>query len=165
MRFSPALVIGILTIAAVTALAVPLVLHPQFIAQQSSPSEALDPSTHGDNAAPRGNRRRGEILQRLNLTQDQFKQLSVVRAQYQPLIRDRALTTRTTQAELRQLLSSAAPESEVKAKYQQLQQQRQDLQQIRFESVLAMRQILTLEQRQAFEAGLGRRRSSRRDRP
>jgi periplasmic protein CpxP/Spy len=163
MRFSPTLFLGVLAIVAAGALAVPLVISPQRISQ-SSVSEPLEESLNGENPSLRRGGRRAEILQNLNLTRSQFNQLAAIRRRYQPLLRERTLTVRTAQGELRRLLASAATESEVKAQFQQMQQQRQELQRLRFESVLAMRQILTPAQRQTFEAALEKQRSSRRDR-
>jgi Spy/CpxP family protein refolding chaperone len=154
--------------AIVTLLAVPFVLQSHFGAQQpTAPALQKDSGEilagSGEQAQPvkRKGRRRGAMLQQLNLTPEQLQQLSAVRNHYQPLIRERAQAVRTAQRQLRQLLASAAPEPEVTAQYQQVQQLRQNLHQERFKSVLAMRQILTLEQRQAFERRLGRQRPGR----
>jgi periplasmic protein CpxP/Spy len=164
MRLSPIILIGVLTVVAATAVAVPFAIHSQFSAQGPSATGSVDEPVEGNNPSSNKGGRRGGILHGLNLTPAQFKQLSAVRRQYQPSIRDRAKIVRTSQAELRRLLASSASEAEVKSKYQQVQQLRQELQQLRFESLLAMRHILTPQQRQAFEAELGRRKASRRDR-
>lgn len=164
MRLSPVILIGILTVLTATAVAVPFAIHSQLSAQRPSATESVDKPIEVDNPSSNKAGGREGILQQLNLTPDQFKQLSAVRRQYQPSIRDRAKIVRTSQAELRRVLASSASEAEVKQKYQQVQQLRQELQQLRFESLLAMRQILTPQQRQAFEAELGRRKASRRDR-
>jgi periplasmic protein CpxP/Spy len=159
MRFSPILLISAICLVSATALAVPFVMRPSPLAQ-NSPSEQSDPSTHVSNPSRRN---RGGILQKLNLTRDQFKQISAARKKYQPLIQDQARTVRTLQAKFRIMMASSVEPSEVKATFQELQKRRQELQQLRFDSSLATRQILTPAQRKTFEAELDKRRSERRD--
>jgi periplasmic protein CpxP/Spy len=114
-----------------------------------------------ENPPPRKRGKPGGILQQLNLTRDQFRQVSVVRKKYQPLIQDQARTVKTLQARLRSLMASSADSSEVQNAFQELQKRRQSLQQLRFDSSLATRQILTPEQRKAFEAALDKRRAEK----
>ena len=159
MRLSHVFVMGVLVI--VTPLAIAHLGPPQLQAQQLSPREG---PAAGERPNPGRPRRRGRILQQLNLTQEQTQQLWAVRSQYQPQIRDHAQKTRAAQAELRQLLGSTASESEIKAKFQQVQQLRQTQQEVRMESILAMREILTPEQRQTFAKLMEQRRSQRRNR-
>jgi Spy/CpxP family protein refolding chaperone len=170
MRSSPVPLLSLMIAIAVTLLAVPFVLQSQFVAQQPSAptrqenaSDTLSEFDGKGRPTLRKGRRRGEVLQQLNLTPEQLQKLSAVRNQYQPLIRERAQSVRAAQRQLRRLLASDASESDVTAQYQQVQQLRQDLHQERFKSVLAMRQILTLEQRQAFESG--RQSGRERERP
>ena len=101
--------------------------------------------------------RKGGLLKSLNLTRDQLRQVAKARRTYQRSIRDHARNVRTLQAELKQLMAGLAEPAEVRAKFQQLQAQRQQLQQLRFESSLAIRQIMTPDQRQKFEAALSQR--------
>jgi periplasmic protein CpxP/Spy len=101
--------------------------------------------------------RKGGLLKRLNLTRDQLRQVAKARRTYQPSIQAHARNVRTLQSELKRLMAGSAEPGEVRAKFQQLQAQRQELQQLRFESSLAIRQILTPAQRQKFEAALSQR--------
>jgi periplasmic protein CpxP/Spy len=163
MRISPILLISAIFMASAAALAVPFAIRPPLTAQQSLP-EPSTPSTRTENSALRKGGKRGGILQKLNLTRDQFAQISSVRKKYQPSIKDQVRTVQALQAEFKSLMASSAGSSEVQAKFQQLQKRRQELQQLRFDSSLATRQILTPAQRQAFESELEKRRSERRDR-
>jgi periplasmic protein CpxP/Spy len=162
MRFSPILLISAIFLASATALAVPFVLHPPGADRKSLPSEPFAQSTFSENTSPRRTARQGKILEKLNLTRDQFLKISAVRKQYQPLIQSQARTVQALQAQLRSLMASPAEPSEVKATFQQLQKSRQNLQQLRFDSSLATRQVLTPDQRKAFEAELDKRRLERR---
>jgi periplasmic protein CpxP/Spy len=159
MRISPILLISTIFLASATALAVPFVMRPVGLSQKSLPSTQLAQSTLPENSAPRKIGKPGGILQQLNLTRDQFRQVSVVRKKYQPLIQGQARTVKTLQSKLRSLMASSAESSEVQNAFQELQKHRQDLQQLRFDSSLATRQILTPAQRKAFEAALDKRRA------
>jgi periplasmic protein CpxP/Spy len=166
MRFSSILLMSAIVLTAATALAIPLAIRPAWVGQNSLSSEALNQSTPSEQPPSRkGGKRGGKILQQLNLTRDQFQQISTVRRKYQPLIRHQAQTVRTMQAEFRRLMAGSAEPAEVKAQFQQLQKHRQELQQFRFESSLAIRQILNPAQRKAFEAELDKQRAEKRDRP
>jgi periplasmic protein CpxP/Spy len=162
MRFSPILLISAIFLASATALAAPFVLRPIGADRKSLPSEPLAPSTFVGNTFPRRTVKQGRILQKLNLTRDQFLKISAVRKQYQPLILSQARMVQNLQAKLRSLMAGSADSSEVKATFQQLQKRRQELQQLRFDSSLATRQILTPDQRKTFEAELNKRRLERR---
>jgi periplasmic protein CpxP/Spy len=159
MRFSRLLIVSTIVLAA--ALAVPWVIRPALVAQStlSSGSSALSNPT-----SPAG-RKRGGILSKLNLTQAQFRQIAEIRRKYQPSIRDRTRTVRRMQSELQGLMASSAEPAAVQAKFKQLQTHRQELQQLRFDSSLAVRQVLTPAQRQRFETELSKRRPNQPNQP
>jgi Spy/CpxP family protein refolding chaperone len=162
MRFSPSFLISAIFLASATALFMPFAVRPAMLMQKSSSSEPADQSTPISSSSLGNGEKRGRILQKLNLTRDQFLKVSAVRKQYQPLILSQARTVQTLQAKLRSLMASSAESSEVKATFRELQKRRQELQQLRFDSSLATRQILTLDQRKMFEAELDKRRLERR---
>jgi periplasmic protein CpxP/Spy len=150
MRLLSGLLISTAVLVSAAALAVPLVKPtPSLVAQQTGTVASAD--------ASRPQAHKGGILQSLNLTRDQLRQIAKARQKYQPLIQDHARTVRALQAELKRLMAGTAEPAEVQDKFRQLQAQRQQLQQLRFESSLAIRQILTPPQRQAFEAALSKR--------
>jgi periplasmic protein CpxP/Spy len=162
MRFSPSFLISAIFLASATALFVPFAIRPTLLAQKSSSSEQLNPSPPVKNSALGSSEKRGGILQKLNLTRDQFKQISAVRKQYHPLIQSQARTVQTLQVKLRSLMAGSAEPSAVKVTFLELQKRRQELQQLRFDSSLATRQILSPDQRKMFEAELDKRRLARR---
>jgi periplasmic protein CpxP/Spy len=161
MRFSPSFLISAIFLASATALFVPFAMRPTMLAQKSSSSEPANQSTPISSSSLGNGEKRGGILQKLNLTRDQFLKVSAVRKQYQPLILSQARTVQTLQAKLRSLMASSAESSEVKTTFQELQKRRQELQQLRFDSSLATRQVLTLDQRKMFKAELDKRRLER----
>lgn len=159
MRLAHICLIGAILLGTPVAIAHWTTSHP--LAQRMPPP---DRPLEGERPNPRRLRERGGMIRRLNLTPDQAQQLWQLRSQYQPEIRDRAQRMQATQAELRQLMGSTATNDEVQAKFQQVQQLRQEKLQLRMESILAMREILTPEQRRTLIKELEQRRTQRRGR-
>ncbi|MEN9224353.1 MAG: periplasmic heavy metal sensor [Thermostichus sp. HHBFW_bins_43] len=91
--------------------------------------------------------RRGRNLRQLNLSAEQLRQLQQIRHRKQEELLNRNLELRAARRQLRELLASDAPESEVAAQFQRVQQLAQEVNASRFEAVLEMRQVLNLEQR------------------
>ncbi|NJK40343.1 MAG: periplasmic heavy metal sensor [Acaryochloridaceae cyanobacterium SU_2_1] len=128
---------------------------PQIFHQQTAPSLTVNDSLWAElasEAAPSevAEFKSGSFLRSLNLSSTQIQQLRSLRAQYQPQIREQTRNFRATKAEFRQLLASDATNSEIKAQFDEVQKQRQALDQLRLESITSLRDILTAEQRQAF---------------
>jgi len=90
----------------------------------------------------------GRNLRELNLSADQLRQLQQIRHRKQEELLERNLELRAARRQLRELLVSDAPESEVTAQFQRLQRLAQEVNASRFEAVLEMRQVLNSEQRQ-----------------
>lgn len=87
-------------------------------------------------------------LRDLNLSAEQLRQLQQIRHRKQEEILDRTLELRSARHQLRELLISDAPESEVEAQFQRVQRLAREVNASRFEAVLEMRQVLSPEQRQ-----------------
>ncbi|MFQ3584573.1 MAG: periplasmic heavy metal sensor [Cyanobacteriota bacterium] len=87
-------------------------------------------------------------LRNLNLSAEQLRQLQQIRHRKQEELLDRTLELRSARRQLRELLVSDAPESEVEAQFQRVQRLAQEVNASRFEAVLEMRQVLSPEQRQ-----------------
>ncbi|MBD2104051.1 Spy/CpxP family protein refolding chaperone [Leptolyngbya sp. FACHB-261] len=120
-----------------------------------------------DDTAEMGSRRERSglgWLQQLNLTPEQTQRLQAIRAQNQPGIRQRTQALRQAKQELRQLMAGTAPASQVQTKYRQVQALRQEIEQLRFDSMMAMREVLTSTQRQQLAQQLDGRRQNRRNR-
>jgi periplasmic protein CpxP/Spy len=96
--------------------------------------------------------KRSGLFQQLNLTPEQRQKLKEVRKQYQGQIRDRQRRAQQAQREMRSLLVGSASGETVRAKFSEFQQMQQAAAKLRFESILAMREVLTPAQRKQLAA-------------
>lgn len=90
---------------------------------------------------------RSGLFQQLNLTPEQRQKLKEVRKKYQSQIRDRQRSAQQAQREMRSLLVGSASGEAVRAKFAEFQQFQQSAAKLRFDSILAMREVLTPAQR------------------
>ncbi|MCS6959730.1 MAG: Spy/CpxP family protein refolding chaperone [Pseudanabaenaceae cyanobacterium SKYGB_i_bin29] len=125
-----------------------LTILPLTVSAQPSPPER---------EFPRWEERRGRLLEELNLTPQQKQQLEVIRQQRQGELADLQQRKQQLRQEMDQLLSSNAPEQQLRAKFQEVQAVKSKMAEIRFEQMLAMRQILTPEQRTKFRELMSQR--------
>jgi len=104
---------------------------------------------------------RGERwLQQLDLSPQQQQQLSAIRQKYKSQIDALRQQLRANQAELRQLMASDMDNTaSIRAKHDQITGLRQQLDQLRFESMLESRDILSPEQRQQLAQLMNSRRA------
>ncbi len=91
--------------------------------------------------------KRGGLFQQLNLTPEQRQKLKKIRKEYQSQIRDHQRSAQQAQREMRSLLVGSASGETVRAKFAEFQQFQQSAAKLRFDSILAMREILTPAQR------------------
>ena len=145
--FALALGLMIMGLSPLTALALP----------QDSFSETPWLAQRG----PGGGRGRGERwLQQLNLSPQQQQQLSAIRQKYRGQMEPLRQQLRANQNELRQLMASdSANAASIRAKHDQIASLRQQLDQLRFESMLESREILSPEQRQQLAQLMNARRA------
>jgi Spy/CpxP family protein refolding chaperone len=90
------------------------------------------------------------LMEQLNLNPDQKQKLTTIYSQYKDRIVQHKQAVRQATKELRELMVSNASADEVRAKYQQVTVMRQQLEATSFESMLAMRDVLTPNQRSQF---------------
>ncbi|MGB7417422.1 MAG: Spy/CpxP family protein refolding chaperone [Thermosynechococcaceae cyanobacterium] len=91
-----------------------------------------------------------KVLQSLDLSEEQLQQLQAVKKQYQSSIESQDQKIRVAQTDLIDILAGDASASEVTAKLNQVQELYQSLQNVRLKNALAIREVLSLEQRQTF---------------
>ena len=91
-----------------------------------------------------------KLLEQLNLSTEQTQKLKAIYSQYKEEISQRKKTLRQTTKQLRTLMVSTASTEEIRAQYQQVEMVRQQLETASFESMLAMREVLTPAQRAQF---------------
>lgn len=99
------------------------------------------------------------LMEALDLSADQRRQLEAIRAQYQPQLSQQREALQAEMKQLQQMMSGTASESELRAQHSQVVQLSQDMSELRFESMLASRNVLTPEQRAQFAQLLEERRA------
>lgn len=115
-------------------------------------------------APDRPARRELGLMRELNLSADQMTKIQQIRLRYRDgLQRDRA-AARQAQQELRTLMAGKATDNEIQEKFRQLQALRTKTAEMQFNSMLEMRNVLTLEQRQKFAERMEKRRGETYDR-
>jgi Spy/CpxP family protein refolding chaperone len=93
----------------------------------------------------------------LNLSPDQMQRIRTIRQQYKDRLRIDREAARVAQEALRSAMASNLPRDRVEEKFRQAQTAREKAATTQFESMLAMREVLTLEQRQKVAERMGRR--------
>ncbi|HEY9672361.1 MAG TPA: Spy/CpxP family protein refolding chaperone [Waterburya sp.] len=91
-----------------------------------------------------------KVLEQLNLTSEQTQKVKAIYYQYKEEISQQKKTLRQTTRRLRALLVSTASTEEIRTQYRQVETVRQQLETASFESMLAMREVLTPAQRSQF---------------
>ena len=90
------------------------------------------------------------FLQELNLSPAQKQKIEQIRRQYQGQINLRKKNLRSARQKLVEMMTGTDPAEAIRSQYQQVLTLRQELEELRFESILDTREILTPEQRQKF---------------
>lgn len=97
---------------------------------------------------PGGNEER--LFEQLNLSQEQKQKMQAIRNQYKDQLNQRRQALHQAQQELKTLMTGTASANQIREKHRQLLTLRQQLEEVQFESMLAMREVLTPEQRNQF---------------
>ena len=127
---------------------------PQFIAQ------GFGGNGPGFGEGRRG-RRGGDILEELDLTEAQKTELESIRTQYQPRIDEKRDVLFSAHQTLREMMASDTSPDELRRQHEQVQDLAEEMSDLRFESMLEMREVLTPEQREEFAQLMEERRESR----
>jgi periplasmic protein CpxP/Spy len=116
-------------------------------------------SPNGELKIPAGNL--GNLAKELNLSQDQIQQLQKLRKNSQGKTKERRQTLQTAKQELNQLIQGNASADQVRQKRQQVQSLQREIADTNFEQTLAIREILTPEQRVKLQQIMEQRRQNR----
>jgi periplasmic protein CpxP/Spy len=93
--------------------------------------------------------RKENWLQDLNLNKEQIQKIQVIRRQYQDRLTQQRQSVKQAQQILKDLMASGNASSEqIRQKFNQVQTLQRSLADTRMESMLAIRNVLTVEQRQ-----------------
>ncbi len=87
------------------------------------------------------------LLQQLNLTPEQAQKVQSIRDQYNLELAQRRQALQQAKQELQDLMVSTASEDQVRQKHSQVETLEQQLRSVGFEQMLAIRQVLTPDQR------------------
>lgn len=90
------------------------------------------------------------LVRELNLTTEQKKEIQAIRRHYQQQIALRTKTIGFLEKQLTEMIAGNNSASAIRAKHRELMILHQQIGDLRFESMLATREILTIEQRQKF---------------
>ncbi|MCA6553472.1 MAG: Spy/CpxP family protein refolding chaperone [Pseudanabaena sp.] len=93
----------------------------------------------------------GKVLKQLNLTLEQLQKLKAVRDRDQKQIRELGQKLRQTNKELQDLLAGNEGSDVIRAKHKQVIELQRELQNKHFERMLAMREVLTPQQRRQLK--------------
>ena len=148
MRRISALAILMLTLGTTAAAtAVPSPVQPETIAQNQKPNR------------PAG--KAGGMFDQLNLSAEQKQKMQGVRDRYKEQVSQRMQAFRQARQELETMMSSpTANVSQMRDKHRQIMGLRQQLEEVQFESTLAMREVLTPEQRTQLSQMMQQRREA-----
>jgi len=102
-------------------------------------------------------RRRSNLMQELDLSQQQLRQIQQIQNRYQGQVQQQRDRLRQTQNQLSSRLAGNASTRELRQLFRQLQTQRQELSQLQFDIMLEIREVLTPEQRRTFTQIMQRR--------
>jgi periplasmic protein CpxP/Spy len=141
------------TLGVAAALSIPHIINLKLPVQAASSNntvseETAPPPNSGSQRRNDRGKRMGQLFQSLNLTPDQRKKLKSVQQEYQGQIREQQRNVQEARQTMQQMLGNNTPSATVLAKFQDVQQMQQSLGELRFKSLLAMREVLTPTQRQ-----------------
>lgn len=151
IRRISALAILMLTLGSTAAaIAVPNPTEPQTVAQNKPQNRRGD--------------KEGGMFEKLNLSADQKQKMQAVRDRYKDQISQRMQAVRQARQELQTMMAGANNTSQVRDKHRQIMGLRQQLEEVQFESMLSMREVLTPEQRSQWSQLIQQRRESAKNR-
>jgi protein CpxP len=128
-----------------------------IIAQTSSPQPL-------ENRTRRGNPSREKLIEQLDLTDDQKSKITAIRQKYQERTKQIRETLRINEQELDTLLANNASDRDIRSKHEQISRNRQEMNNLQFDSFLEIRQVLTPTQKAEFAKLMQERRASFRNR-
>jgi len=107
-------------------------------------------------------RARGDFMEALDLSEAQRNELQNIRNEYQPRLRERGEVLINEKQMLQNMMvNDTASTSELRRQHQEVQSLREEISDLRFESMLEMREVLTPEQREELAELMDERRENR----
>jgi Spy/CpxP family protein refolding chaperone len=138
---------------------------PRQCNRSNSRFQPVEPQTIAQNQRPnRPGGKQGGMFDQLNLSADQKQKMQAVRDRYKDQISQRMQAVRQARQELATMMTGTANASEMREKHRQIIGLRQQLEEVQFESTLAMREVLTPEQRSQLAQMMQQRRQTAKNR-
>lgn len=100
----------------------------------------------------------GKLMKQLNLSEEQKQKISAIRQQYEGQTQELWEKIRTERQKLHDMMAGTATKAEIRRQHQQVAQIDQQIHNLRFESMLETRQVLTPDQRRQFAQLMQQRR-------
>jgi periplasmic protein CpxP/Spy len=116
-------------------------------------------SLNGELKIPAGSM--NNLAKELNLSRDQIQQLQKLRKNVQGQTKERRQMLQKSKQELNQLIQGNASSDQIRQKRQQVQSLQREIADSNFEQTLAIREILTREQRVKLQQIIEQRRQNR----
>ncbi|MGQ4647394.1 periplasmic heavy metal sensor [Lyngbya aestuarii] len=121
------------------------------LAALADPNPLLPQTIEQNLGTPGNSQAQPRLTEELNLTPEQKQELQDIRFSRQDQIDQKQQALRQANQELHQLMSSPTSTKEMlSAKYQEVQNLERQMENSRFDALLAMREVLTVEQRSLF---------------
>jgi len=128
-------------------------------------SNPVEPQTIAQNQRPkRLGGKKGGMFDKLNLSADQKQKMQAISDRYKDQISQRRQAVRQATQQLETMMAGTANASQMREKYRQIIGLRQQLEEAQFESTLAMREVLTPEQRSQLAQMMQQRRQTAKNR-
>lgn len=99
-----------------------------------------------------------KLIEQLDLSDEQVQQLNTIRQKYASQLQPLRERIRTTADELRTMMQGEASDTALRMKHKDMVSLRQQMGDLRFESMIEMRKVLTPQQRQEFAQLMQQRR-------
>lgn len=107
--------------------------------------------------------RREQLMENLNLSNEQTQKIENIRSKYQPQMENLEEQIVAERETLSDMLKRNDSESRLRSQHQKITSLNQKMQNLRFESMLEMRAVLTPQQRQEWTTMMEDKRSTRRN--
>jgi Spy/CpxP family protein refolding chaperone len=148
---------------ATTLIALTLGTNTNVFAAPINPTELNIPTQYLVQMNPEGDEPQedGGFMKKLNLTPEQTTKIKQIRQKYQPQIDKIRNDLRSEREKLKGMMSSNQNTANLRTQHQKIVALNQQLNNIRFESMLETRELLTPQQRQQFAQMMEQKRPNR----
>ena len=101
-----------------------------------------------------------KLTEKLNLTPEQQQQMQTIRTKYQPQMDTIKEQMRTEKERLRQMMTNNDSNNNLRSQHQKIASLNQQMADLRFQSMLEMREVLSPEQRQQWSQMMEEKKAS-----